>query len=156
MTSFLIVDDSPVDRRLASNVLEKLEGAAVRQAANGLAALDQLAIAQPDVVVTDIQMPDMDGLQLVLEVRRKYPSIPVVLMTARGSEDLAGQALEAGAAGYASPRLVVHGGKRTRAADVVGDSLARHRQHDLALRSRSSAPHWHGVGRGVGQRLLAR
>lgn len=107
MPSFLIVDDSPVDRRLAGTVLEKLEGASIRQAANGLSALDQLAIAQPDVVVTDIQMPDLDGLQLVLEVRRKFPRIPVVLMTARGSEDLAGQALEAGAAGYVPKRRLL-------------------------------------------------
>lgn len=107
MPTFLIVDDSPVDRRLAGSVLEKLDGASVVQAASGLAALDQLAITQPDVVITDIQMPDVDGLQLVLEVRRKYPRIPVVLMTARGSEDLAGQALESGAAAYVPKRRLL-------------------------------------------------
>ena len=107
MPSFLIVDDSPVDRRLAGTVLEKLKGASIHYASNGLAALDQLVIAKPDVVVTDIQMPELNGLQLVLEVRRKYPHIPVVLMTARGSEDLAGQALEAGAAAYVPKRRLL-------------------------------------------------
>ena len=107
MPTFLIVDDSPVDRRLAGTVLEKLDGASVVYANNGLAALDQLAIEKPDVVVTDIQMPDLDGLQLVLEVRRKYPRIPVVLMTSRGSEDMAGQALEAGAAAYVPKRRLL-------------------------------------------------
>lgn len=107
MPTFLIVDDSPVDRRLAGTVLEKLEGASICYAPNGLAALDQLVIAKPDVVVTDIQMPELNGLQLVLEVRRKYPHIPVILMTARGSEDMAGQALEAGAAGYVPKRRLL-------------------------------------------------
>ena len=107
MPTFLIVDDSPVDRRLAGTVLEKLEGASVVYASDGLAALDQLAIARPDVVITDIQMPGLDGLQLVLEVRRKHPRIPVVLMTSRGSEDMAGQALEAGAAGYVPKRRLL-------------------------------------------------
>lgn len=107
MPTFLIVDDSPVDRCLAGTVLEKLDGASVVYANNGLAALDQLAIEKPDVVVTDIQMPDLDGLQLVLEVRRKYPRIPVVLMTSRGSEDMAGQALEAGAAAYVPKRRLL-------------------------------------------------
>lgn len=107
MPTFLIVDDSPVDRRLAGTVLEKLEGASVVYAGDGLAALEQLSIESPDVVVTDIQMPGLDGLQLVLEVRRKYPRIPVVLMTSRGSEDMAGQALEAGAAGYVPKRRLL-------------------------------------------------
>lgn len=107
MPKFLIVDDSPVDRRLAGSVLEKLDGAAAQYASNGLAALDQAVVSRPDVVITDIQMPDLDGLQLVLEVRRKYPHIPVVLMTGRGSEDLASQALEAGAAAYVPKRRLL-------------------------------------------------
>ncbi|MBC7820224.1 MAG: response regulator [Planctomycetaceae bacterium] len=107
MPTFLIVDDSPIDLRLASSVLEKVEGAVIVSAANGMSALDQVVIEKPDVIVTDIQMPDMNGLQLVLEVRRRFPNLPVVLMTARGSEDLAGQALEAGAAGYVPKRRLL-------------------------------------------------
>ncbi|MFM9964911.1 MAG: response regulator [Planctomycetaceae bacterium] len=107
MPKFLIVDDSPVDRRLAGSVLEKLEGASVVYANNGLAALEKLSVETLDVVITDIQMPGLDGLQLVLEVRRKHPQIPVVLMTSRGSEDMAGQALEAGAAAYVPKRRLL-------------------------------------------------
>lgn len=107
MPTFLIVDDSPIDRRLAGTVLSKIDGAVIVFAADGRSALDQIVISKPDVVITDIQMPDMNGLQLVLEVRRRFPNLPVVLMTARGSEDLAGQALEAGAAGYVPKRRLL-------------------------------------------------
>ena len=54
----------------------------------------------PDVVITDMLMPKMDGLQLVVELRAAFPELPVILVTALGSEDLAVQALERGAASY--------------------------------------------------------
>ena len=57
-------------------------------------------LALPDLVVTDLMMPEMDGLQLVSEVRRRYPQIPVILITAHGNENLAVEALETGAASY--------------------------------------------------------
>lgn len=107
MPTFLVVDDSPIDCRLAGSVLEKIDGAVIVSATNGLSAIDQVVIAKPDVIITDIQMPDMNGLQLVREVRRRFPNLPVVLMTARGSEDLAGQALESGAAGYVPKRRLL-------------------------------------------------
>ena len=107
MPNILIVDDSVVDRKLAGSVLEKLENAHVDHASNGLAALEQIPILKPDLVVTDMQMPDMNGLQLVIELRHKQPRLPVVLMTAKGSEELAIQALEAGAAGYVPKRRLL-------------------------------------------------
>ncbi len=54
----------------------------------------------PAVVLTDLQMPEMDGLALVQEIRDQFPRLPVILMTAYGSEDVAIQALRAGAANY--------------------------------------------------------
>jgi DNA-binding response OmpR family regulator len=51
-------------------------------------------------VVTDLQMPEMDGMQLVRKIHQKYPTVPVILMTAYGSEDIAVQALMEGAADY--------------------------------------------------------
>jgi DNA-binding response OmpR family regulator len=72
----------------------------VSQAANGADALARLSDEQPDVIVTDLQMPEMDGLTLVTAVRIHYPRVPVVLITAHGSEELAVRALEQGAASY--------------------------------------------------------
>jgi CheY-like chemotaxis protein/anti-sigma regulatory factor (Ser/Thr protein kinase) len=102
MTDVLVVDDSPVDQRLASGILEKNAGVQVRTASNGAEALEAIRSRRPDVVVTDLQMPEMNGLQLVEAVRADYPILPVILMTAHGSEEIAVSALEAGASSYVS------------------------------------------------------
>src|SRR5262245_61012327 len=99
-TSILIVDDGVVDRRLASGLVQKRLGWKVQVAGNGAEALALLGRETPAVVLTDMQMPEMDGLELVEAIRSQYPLVPVVLMTAHGSEDLAIRALHAGAASY--------------------------------------------------------
>ena len=100
----LVVDDSAVDRRLASGLLEKDGGFQILLATNGLDAIDVLRRQPVDLVLTDLQMDEMDGLQLVEAVRADYPLTPVILMTARGSEEIAVQALEKGAASYVAKR----------------------------------------------------
>lgn len=100
MSHVLVVDDSATDRKLAGRLLEKGVEAEVRYALNGRDALEKIRGERPDVVVSDLQMPEMNGLQLVEAVRRDYPSIPVVLMTARGSEQIAAEALRRGATSY--------------------------------------------------------
>jgi len=94
-----VVDDSAIDRRVAGRVLEKA-GWKVAYAADGALALEQIALAPPSLVVTDMQMPNLDGLALVEQVRKRFPRVPVILMTGHGSESLAIMALKAGAAGY--------------------------------------------------------
>jgi CheY-like chemotaxis protein len=115
-TRVLIVDDSAIDRRLAGRIVERSTGFTVIYAGNGREALEMLAWDTPAVIVTDMQMPEMDGLQLVKELRRLHPRIPTVLMTAHGSEELAVLALQAGAASYVS--------KKTLTRDLV-DTLKR-------------------------------
>jgi CheY-like chemotaxis protein len=100
MTKVLVVDDAPVDRRLAGGILEKQSELAVSYAANGREALSAIEADFPDAVVTDLQMPEMNGLELTETIRRRFPLLPVILMTAHGSEDIAVQALERGAASY--------------------------------------------------------
>jgi CheY-like chemotaxis protein len=100
MSHVLVVDDSATDRKLAGRLLEKGVEVQVRYALNGRDALDQIRVERPDLVVSDLQMPEMNGLQLVEAVRKDYPSIPVILMTARGSEQIAAEALRRGAASY--------------------------------------------------------
>jgi CheY-like chemotaxis protein/anti-sigma regulatory factor (Ser/Thr protein kinase) len=96
----LVVDDSAMDRRLAGAIIQKMAGWRALYAGNGVEALDAIAREAPDVVLTDMIMPEMDGLELVQAVRGRYPMTPVILMTAHGSEDLAIQALQKGAASY--------------------------------------------------------
>ncbi|MCP4082203.1 MAG: response regulator [Planctomycetaceae bacterium] len=100
MAIVLVVDDTAVDRRLAGGLLEKSDNLEVVYANNGGEALDSIRQNAPDLVLTDLQMPDIDGLQLVTTITEEYPDIPVVLMTAHGSENAAAQALANGASCY--------------------------------------------------------
>lgn len=98
--SVLIVDDSAMDRHLAGAIVQKMGNWQSSFAGHGLEALQALEKYRPDVVLTDMLMPEMDGLQLVQAIRTRYPLVPVILMTAHGSEDIAIQALQKGAASY--------------------------------------------------------
>lgn len=104
MAKILVVDDTSVDRTLAGKLLEKHAGWKVTYATDGqeaLAALDREAF---DLVLTDLQMPQMSGLELVERVCTREPRVPIILMTAHGSEDIAIQALQKGAASYVPKR----------------------------------------------------
>lgn len=100
MPTVLIVDDTAVDRRLAGGLLENAPNVEVCYANDGQEALTRIGSDLPDLVLTDLQMPGVDGLQLVNEIYEKYPDLPVVLMTAHGSENIAAQALASGAASF--------------------------------------------------------
>lgn len=107
VTRILVVDDSPVERRLVGGLLTRgLADVAVSYADNGRQALDAVAAEMPDVLITDLQMPEMNGLQLVEAIRsRSYP-VPAILMTSFGNEDVAVEALKVGAASYVPKRVV--------------------------------------------------
>lgn len=70
-SSFLVVDDSPVGRKILRRALAMVgvDGGSVREAEDGLAALELLRVSPVDVVVTDIHMPRMDGIELVRQMR---------------------------------------------------------------------------------------
>jgi CheY-like chemotaxis protein/anti-sigma regulatory factor (Ser/Thr protein kinase) len=73
-------------------------------ASDGAEALTAIERKRPDLVLTDLQMPKMDGLELVRSLRKNRVDVPVIIMTARGSEEIAIQALKAGAASYIPKR----------------------------------------------------
>ncbi len=100
MPTVMVVDDTAVDRRLAGGLLEQSPDLNVCYAENGQDALNKIVDYLPDIVVTDLQMPNIDGLELVNSIGLKFPDLPVVLMTAHGSENIAAQALASGAASY--------------------------------------------------------
>ncbi len=101
-TTVLVVDDSAVTRRFVGRLVERRPGFRAVCACNGREALTALGREACAAVVTDLYMPGMDGLELVEAVRGRHPLVPVVLMTAQGSEDTAVKALQRGAAGYVS------------------------------------------------------
>ncbi len=102
MPKILVVDDSSVDRMLVGGLLEKEPSWQVEFAVDGKEGFDRLAdvATTPDVIVTDLQMPRMDGLELVRQVRKSHSLIPIVLITSFGSEQIAIDALRAGATSY--------------------------------------------------------
>jgi CheY-like chemotaxis protein/anti-sigma regulatory factor (Ser/Thr protein kinase) len=135
MSTVLVVDDNAVDRRLVGGLLEKSGGMLVRYASDGAEALEEIQRAVPDVVVTDLVMPQMDGLELVRAVTSKYPRIPLVLMTGHGSEEIAVEALRTGAASYVPKSRLA-----TMLADTVRKLLEvlREQEHQQRLIGRMS------------------
>jgi CheY-like chemotaxis protein/anti-sigma regulatory factor (Ser/Thr protein kinase) len=112
----LVVDDAPTMRRRACSVIERELGWRTREAANACDALQALGEEPPAVVLTDLQMPDCNGLDLVDQIRSNHPSIPVVLITTVGSEKIALKALQRGAASYVP---------KSELAAELADSLER-------------------------------
>ncbi len=109
MANILVVDDSVIDRTLAGRLLQQDPRFEVSFAENGREAMAEVRTRSFDVIVCDLQMPEMNGLELVAAVREDFPSIPVVLMTNRGSEEIAAEALRRGAASYVPKiRLAEH------------------------------------------------
>jgi DNA-binding NtrC family response regulator len=95
----VVDDDAPFVR--AQVILLEDEGFAAESAHSGDAALARLEQPPPvDLVLTDLAMPGMDGLQLLAELRRRRPSLPVIMMTGHGSIDTAVEAMRRGANQY--------------------------------------------------------
>jgi len=106
MPTVLVVDDTPVDRCLVEGVLKRNSSLQVRSVPDVMSALRSIEASPPDIVVSDLQMPGMNGLDLVTILRERYPGLPVVLTTAHGSEELAVRAIDEGAASYVPKTLL--------------------------------------------------
>ena len=129
MATVLVVDDSAVDRRLVAGMLSKVQGMIVHLAADGREALAYLEAssqeqASPDIVVTDLVMPELSGLELVTAVVDRFPQIPIILMTGKGSEAIAVAALRAGAASYV-PKTALHPLLKETVLDILAMTEGR-------------------------------
>ncbi len=92
----LVVDDEELIRNLTVTFLSKL-GHSCLTAVDGVDALDKMKENKIDVVITDIKMPNMDGITLTSEISIQYPRLPIMVMTAFDEEYSAGIAISAGA-----------------------------------------------------------
>lgn len=101
----LVVDDDPLIRRSLSEVLRR-EGYLVLEASTGAEALRIVAANAPNLVVTDFNMPEVDGLQLLRELRARKPDLPVILVTGYGTVEQAVEAMKAGAWDYVSKPIL--------------------------------------------------
>ncbi|AEI62520.1 sigma-54-dependent transcriptional regulator [Corallococcus macrosporus] len=95
----LLVDDDPAVAKVLGALLTQA-GLTTHAARDGQEALALLASKPVDVVVSDVRMPGMDGLQVLAEVSRGWPDVPVILLTAHGTVPLAVEAMKAGAADF--------------------------------------------------------
>jgi len=99
MPSVLIVEDEPKMQRLLELNLSE-EGYTIHAAADAETALSQLRQEKADIVVTDLKLPGMNGLEFLHEIKRMDASLPVILMTAFGTVETAVEAMKAGASDY--------------------------------------------------------
>src|SRR5205807_817483 len=93
MSRILVAEDSSTQALQIQLLLEEA-GFVVETAANGQEALQAIRRDPPDLVLTDLDMPGMNGLELVETLRREHSSLPVILITQYGSEEIAVQALQ--------------------------------------------------------------
>jgi DNA-binding NtrC family response regulator len=94
--TILVVDDEEAVRNFVSSFLSKMDYACLT-AADGIDALEKMKEQKIDAVITDIKMPNMDGIILTGEILRRYPEVPVMVMTGFGEEYSAGTAIAFGA-----------------------------------------------------------
>ena len=102
MRTILIVDDSPTIRRMVRASLDNLFATAFSEAASGLQAIETLAVSPVDLVILDLNMPDMHGLDVLRFVRshQHYRDVPVMILTTRGDQSSRDAAGRAGASAY--------------------------------------------------------
>jgi len=102
MPTALVVEDSPTMRQLIVFALNRIRGLTVVEANDGVDALRKLAGQPLDIIITDINMPIMDGLKLVRRVRsdEALKAIPIVIITTEGAEEDRQRALALGASAY--------------------------------------------------------
>jgi len=103
-TTFLVVEDSPTMRQLISFSLKRFKNARIVEAVDGVDALKKLSGEKIDLILTDINMPVMDGLKLVSLVRQnaQLQGIPIIIITTEGAEEDRERGLALGANAYIS------------------------------------------------------
>jgi DNA-binding response OmpR family regulator len=108
--SILVVDDEPIERQTLSDIL-RLEGYHVAAVATGEAAVDYVRLNSVDLILLDLRMPGMSGLDVIKILNRSAPDVEIILLTAHGSMDSAIEALRSRIQDYllkpASPALIL-------------------------------------------------
>lgn len=144
MVRILLVDDHAVVRRGIRAILEdQLHGASVAEADSGEEALTLLA--QPfDAVVLDLSMPGRSGIDLLTEIKHRWPKLPVLIMSLHPEEHFAVRALRAGASGYltkaAAPEALIDAVQKvTRGGKYISQAVAERMAADLG--GRAPVPH---------------
>ena len=101
MNKILVVDDDAILRTLLVRLLKKIKkDFQIMTAADGCMALEALKVTPVDLVLTDYQMPEMDGMEAFTEIKKLYPDLPIIMMSGYGDDKLSKVFLQAGGAGF--------------------------------------------------------
>jgi two-component system chemotaxis sensor kinase CheA len=143
--SVMVVDDALMVRELQRSILER-GGYSVRTASDGAEALGMLAELPADLVVTDVEMPNLDGLHLIQSIRRhpRLANIPVLIVSSHGSDEDHQRGLDAGADAYIVKTSFDEVGLLSAVSRLLGRTAgaAPHRRNgaDALTRARSVQP----------------
>ncbi len=97
----LVVDDHPAFRRALTSALRMVDDVEVAgEAGGGIAATEQAAALEPDVILMDLSMPDLDGIEAMKLIHKTKPDLPVVILTAHADPGVEREARDAGASGF--------------------------------------------------------
>lgn len=149
----LLVDDHRIVRQGISSLLElESDLTVVGEAASGARALELIEEKQPDIVLLDVKMPDMDGADVCREIHARYPNLPVIILTAYSGDEHVLRCIQAGARGYVLKDVdvvelvrtirVVHSGQSVLDGKVIAavmtelkrPAAARHRGLEFSQR----------------------
>jgi DNA-binding NarL/FixJ family response regulator len=136
----LTVDDHPLLREgIAAVLANETDMVVVAEAGNGREAVEQFRAHRPDVTLMDLQMPDMNGVDAILAIRKDYPEARIIVLTTYSGDAQAVRALKAGASGYLLKNMVrkelvetirsVHDGKK-RVPPEIAVEMAEHHTDD--------------------------
>ncbi len=104
MTKILIIDDNLEDRQMLTSFCKKLPQASIETAETGGAGVQSFERWHPDCVILDYHLADNNGLSVLSALKARNPFVPVILLSGRGSEELAAAAMKAGATRYLTKR----------------------------------------------------
>jgi two-component system chemotaxis response regulator CheY len=121
MAKILVVDDSALSRRVSRRILESA-GHAVADVADGMAALERYSLDRPDLVLLDVTMAEMDGLEVLSQLRVMDPAARVVMATADVQTSTRTMAEAGGAAGFVVKPLTAEAVLRAVEAALVGQT----------------------------------
>jgi DNA-binding NarL/FixJ family response regulator len=145
MYRVLLVDDHEVVRKGLRAILDdRFTGIAIAEASSGDEALAALAGAGFDAVILDLSMPGRSGIDLLAEIKHRFPRLPVLIMSLHGEEQFAVRALRAGASGYltksAAPEQLIHAFERiVRGGRYISETVAE--RLAVAAGGEAGAPH---------------
>jgi DNA-binding NarL/FixJ family response regulator len=141
----LVVDDHPILRQgLTALLANEPDMLLMGEASNGREAIEQFRSLRPDIMLLDVQMPDLDGIEVLVAIRGEFPAARIIILTTYAGDALAQRALKAGAQGYILKGLLrkdlletirlVHRGLKKVSPDVA--TLLAHHTADDSLSDR--------------------